>query len=114
MNNLQVTARFKVHDGKMAEFKMIAEECISIVKAKDKNTLQYDWYLDDAQTEIVLMEAYPDSNGLLAHLGNIGELFGKLLALADFSAELYGTPSEELLKATSGLKIKVYSFYQGS
>ncbi|MCY7351840.1 MAG: hypothetical protein LH606_14440, partial [Cytophagaceae bacterium] len=63
--------------------------------------------------ECVLRETYPDSNALLAHLGNIGELFGKLVALGDFSAEVYGQPSEELLQATSGLNIKVYTFYQG-
>jgi quinol monooxygenase YgiN len=113
MNNLQITARYQIHLGKLAEFKKIAEECHSIVKAKDKDTLQYDWYFDESQTECVLRETYPDSNALLAHLGNIGEMFGKLVALGDFSAEVYGQPSEELLQATSGLNIKVYTFFQG-
>ena len=113
MNNLQITARFQIHNGKLAEFKKLAEECHSIVKAKDKDTLQYDWYFDETQTECVLRETYPDSNALLTHLGNIGERFGKLLALGDFSAEVYGQPSDELLKAISGLKIKVYDYYQG-
>lgn len=113
MNNLQITARYQIHDGQLAEFKKLAQECLSIVKAKDKDTLQYDWYFDEAQSECVLREAYPDSNALLAHLGNIGELFGKLIALGDFSAEVYGQPSDELLKATTGLNIKVYTFYQG-
>jgi hypothetical protein len=39
MNNLQVTARFTIHDGKLEEFKNLAEECLSIVKEKDKDTL---------------------------------------------------------------------------
>jgi len=71
------------------------------------------WYFDESQKECVLRETYPDSNALLTHLGNIGELFGKLVALGDFSAEVYGQPSEELLQATTGLNIKVYTFFQG-
>ena len=113
MNNLQITARYQIHSGKLAEFKKIAEDCNSIVKAKDKDTLQYDWYFDESQNECVLRETYPDSNALLTHLGNIGELFGKLVALGDFSAEVYGQPSKELLQATTGLNIKVYTFFQG-
>ena len=113
MNNLQVTARYKIYSGKAAEFKKLAEECIPIVKGKDKDTLQYDWYLNDEQTECVLRETYPDSKALLVHLGNIGDLFGKLIALGDFSAEIYGKPSDDLLNAIRGLDIKVYSFYQG-
>ena len=113
MNNLQITARYQIHNGKLAEFKKIAEECHSIVKTKDKDTLQYDWYFDESQTECVLRETYPDSNALLTHLKNIGKLGGKIVALSDFSAEIYGQPSEELLQAISGLNIKVYTFFQG-
>lgn len=113
MGNLQITARFQIHNGQLDEFKVLAEECLSRVKAKEKDTLQYDWYFDDEQTECVLRETYPDSNALLAHIGNIGELLGELLALGDFSAEVYGQPSDELLNAVSGLKIKAYTFYQG-
>jgi quinol monooxygenase YgiN len=113
MNNLQITARFQIHHGQLSAFQKLAEECLAIVQAKDKATLQYDWYFDHAQTECVIRETYPDSDALLTHLSNLGEVFGKLLALGDFSAEVYGQPSAELLQATSGLKLKVYTFYQG-
>jgi quinol monooxygenase YgiN len=113
MKNLQITARYQIHNGKCAEFKKIAEECLSIVNAKDTDTLQYDWYFDETKTECVLREAYTDSDALLAHFGNIGDLFGKLVAIGDLSAEVYGQPSEELLQATKGLNIKVYNYFQG-
>ena len=88
MNNLQITARYQIHNGKLEEFKKIVLKCHSIVKEKDKDTLQYDWYFDESQTECVLRETYPDSKALLTHLANIGELFGKLTALGQFSAEV--------------------------
>jgi viroplasmin and RNaseH domain-containing protein len=52
-NNLQVTARYKIHSGKVEEFKKVAEECLTIVKEKDRDTLQYDWYFNEEQTECI-------------------------------------------------------------
>lgn len=114
MNSLQILARFKIHDGKLKEFKRLADECLSVVREKDQDTLQYDWFFSEDQKECVLLEKYPDSNALLVHLGNIGDLFGEILKTGDFYGEIYGQPSQELLNATAGLNIKIYSFYQGT
>lgn len=54
MSNLKISARFQIHSGKLAEIKKIAEECHAVVKAKDNDTLQYDWYFDQSQTECVV------------------------------------------------------------
>ena len=113
MSKLQIIARYQIHDGKLDEFKELAKECLSVVKAKDKDTIQYDWYFHEEQSECVIIESYSDSNALLTHIGNLGDMFGKFMALGDLSAEIYGQPSEELLNATSGLNVKVYTFYQG-
>lgn len=112
MENLQVIARWKIHEGNLESFKKLADKCLEVSKAKDKDTLQYDWYFSENQKECVLIEKYPDSNALLAHLANIGDLLGKLLALADLRAEIYGKPSKELLKATARVSVEVYYFYQ--
>ena len=84
-----------------------------ITKERDKQTLQFAWYFNEGQTECVISETYPDSTALLVHNGNLGDLFGKLLEVADFKSEIYGKPSQELLNATTGLKKEVYFFYQG-
>src|SRR5881227_2441951 len=105
MKHLQLTARFKIADDKLEEFKNLVEECISNVKEKDEETLQYDWYFDEEKTEWILIETYPDSNALLVHVGNLGELFSKLLAFVPL-LELYGAPSTELMNATNGLNRK--------
>jgi hypothetical protein len=44
-------------------------------------------------------------------LGNIRNKCGKLLAVADFNAVVYGAPSEELLRATAAFGVKVYVFF---
>ena len=115
MNKIQLTARFKIHAGKLEEAKKIAAECLAIVKEKEvgKGALQYDWFLSSDQTECVVRETYVDSNAVLIHMGNLGEPLGKILAIADFDLEIYGNMSEELKNAVAGLNPKVYSFYQG-
>lgn len=113
MHNLQITSRWRIHGGKLEEFKKVAEQCLSITKEKDKDTLVFDWYFNEDQTECVIIETYPHSNALLVHISNLGDIFGKLLQVGDFESEIYGSPSDELLNATAGLKKKVYSFYQG-
>jgi quinol monooxygenase YgiN len=113
MSKLQVTAQFKIHAGKQDEFKELAAKCLTVVKDKDKDTLQYDWYFNADHTECVVRETYADSNAVFAHMTNLGELFGKILQISDMSLEVYGDPSEEVKKAIADMHGKIYSFYQG-
>ena len=63
--------------------------------------------------ECVVLETYADSLAVLAHAGNVGELLGKILEVADLSLELYGNPSEELRNAIEGMNPKIYPFNSG-
>jgi quinol monooxygenase YgiN len=38
MSEIQVTARLKIHDGKLEEFKRVAEKCLQSVRTKDSGT----------------------------------------------------------------------------
>jgi hypothetical protein len=106
MTHLQVTARLKIHEGKLNEFKDLAAQCLVAVKEREPGALQYDWFFNDDNTEYVVRERY-------AHLGNIGELLGKLMLVADISLEVFGNPSQELRAAIAAMNPKIYSFYQG-
>jgi hypothetical protein len=44
----------------------------------------------------------------MGHMGNIGEILGQLLSTGDFSAEVFGTPTTELLNASDGLEVIVF------
>ena len=113
MKNIQLTAKFKIHTGKVDEFKRIAADCVTVVKKNEKGALQYDWFFSPDESECIVRETYADSNAVLAHMGNVGELLGQLLGMADFELEVYGKMSEELKNAAAGLNPKVYSFYKG-
>ena len=112
MSSLQVTARFTIQEGKLPEFKVLAARCMASVREKDSGTLQYDWFLSEDESECIVRETYRDSAALLEHLGNVGEILGALLGVADFDLEVYGSPSEELIAATAAMTPKIYSTFQ--
>ena len=113
MNSIQVTARFTIYEGKLDDFKALAAACIKSVREKDTGTLQYDWFFNDDQTECVVREHYKDSEAVLEHIGNLGDTFGALLAVSDIALEIYGTPSPALLKASEGLELVSYGYFDG-
>jgi quinol monooxygenase YgiN len=115
MKKIQITAKFKIHPGKVEEFKKISHNAIAIVaeKEKGKTCLQYDWFFSPDETECVVRETYTDSNAVMTHLGNVGEILGQAISIADFSAELYGPLSDELKNATAPFDPKIYSFFHG-
>jgi len=117
MSNLQVSAKMKVRNGMLEEFKRQAAKCISIVKEKDAGTLQYDWFLNSDNTECEIRETYQSPEALLEHVSNLREplriLFEKFAS--DHSVAIYGDVSSELLESAKarGIDIKIYSFLQG-
>jgi quinol monooxygenase YgiN len=115
MKEIQINAKFKIYSGKVAEFKKIAADCVVAVaeNEKGKGAVRYDWFFNPEETVCIVREIYTDSNAVLPHMGNVGELLGQLIAMSDFELEVYGNPSEELQKAAAALNPKVYSFYQG-
>jgi len=45
MSKIQVSAKMKIPEGMLEEFKVQVTECIKQVMVKDHGTLQYDWFL---------------------------------------------------------------------
>jgi quinol monooxygenase YgiN len=112
MKAIQLTARGAIHEGKLEDFKALAAECMQTVREKDSGTLQYDWFLNEAQTECVVRETYRDSEAVLEHIAYLGATMGAILSVCDWTFEVFGSPSPELVAATAGLSLKVYSPFQ--
>lgn len=112
MSQLQLSARFKIHPGKVDAFKATAQACLACVREKEPDAIQYDWFFNQDETECVVRETYASSDALLAHIGGLGDLLGNLLASSDLFVELYGKPSEALVQACEGLAIEVFDHYQ--
>jgi hypothetical protein len=107
-----LTTRFTIHDGRLDEFKGLVSQCIKVVREKDSGTLQYDWFLNADGTECVLRERYRDSDAVLEHAANLGDLMGRFMSISTPDIEIYGAPTRALLEATAALEPRVYSAYQ--
>ena len=104
---------FKVHAGKMEEFKAALAAFVEKTATEPKN-LYYDFTVNG---DIVFCrEAYVGAEGMLAHLDNVGALLGPLMKLADVQrVEVHG-PAVELEKLKgplAGLKPQWFTFMFG-
>jgi quinol monooxygenase YgiN len=112
MNGIQVTARASIHEGKLEEFKVLAAECMRTVREQDSGTLQYDWFLNEAQTECVIRETYRDSEAVLEHIANLGAALAAILRAGNWTFEVFGSPSPRLVEAVAGLSPRIYLPFQ--
>ena len=111
-NEIQGVARLKIHIGKLEEFKHVASQCMEVARAKDTGTLQYEMYFNSDQTECLVLERYRDSQSLLKHMKNIGDLMTAMLNTCTASGEVCGTASPELVKALDGAPVRLFVPYQ--
>ena len=95
-SELQGINRFKFHQGKLEEFKRLSDRAMEIARAKDSGTLQYEIYFNDDQSECIVLERYRDSEALLEHGANLGELSQAILATGSVTGACLGEPSAEL------------------
>jgi quinol monooxygenase YgiN len=109
---LYSTARFTIHPGKTDEFKRLSAMCMESARSKDTGTLEYDVFLSDDQSEGVVHERYRDSEALLQHIANLGELMPAIMKVATFTGEICGTPSPALLKGLEGTGVRVFKLHQ--
>jgi quinol monooxygenase YgiN len=114
IDQIRVNAKFRhVPPGTLEEFRLAAARALEVAKG-EAGTLQYDWFFNDDQTVCVVHEAYADSAAVLAHIGNLGEVLGRILETGGgCSFEVLGNPSPELRDAFSGLDVTVFAVFQG-
>ena len=96
MSELQGIVRFRFHEGKVEEFKRLSAQAMEIVRTKDTGTLQYEIYFNEDQSESITLERFRDSQALIEHAANLGDLTEAILETGTVSGELLGEPSAEL------------------
>jgi quinol monooxygenase YgiN len=113
VNELIGIVRVKFHEGKAEEFKRLSAECMEIVRAKDPGTLQYDTFINDDESECIVIERFRDSESLIKHSENLGHLMQAILATGSFDGELLGEPSAEIRANLANVDVpRLYTPYQ--
>jgi quinol monooxygenase YgiN len=91
---------FKVHPGKLDDFKKAFPMFVELTKKEPKN-LFYEFSVNGDQ--VFCREGYSDAAGLLHHLDNVGALLAEAMKIADLTRlEVHG-PSAELEKLRAPL-----------
>ena len=99
---------FKVHDGKLEDFKTGCEKFVAQTSSESK-CLYYGFSFNGDEAHC--REGYADAEGLLAHLENVGALLEEALTIADITrVEVHG-PEQELAKLREPLSPLSPVFY---
>ena len=115
MSNLQVSAIFKIPDGRIDEFKRKATDIMKEVRERGTTALKYDVFINSDQNECEVREEYKNSEDLIEHSNKFRE-FLQTNFFNDFPLDhimLYGNPSPQLLEKLKGADTRVYYFFQG-
>ena len=76
--------------------------------------LHYDWFFSDDETRCEVREVYADSDAMLAHIANVGDVLGPMVELGGgLEVEVFGSPSAELAEALAPFNPTLYSRFQG-
>ena len=111
MGELQGVSHFKFHEGEVEEFKRLAGECMQIARTKDTGTLQYEVFFSGDESECMVIERYTDSEALIEHATNLGELGEAIVATGLVSTALLGEPSADLRAKLAGSPIGLFTLF---
>jgi quinol monooxygenase YgiN len=111
MGELIGIARFRFHPGQVEEYKRLSAQAMDIVRAKERGTLEYSVYLNQDESEAVVIERFVSSEALLEHGANMAEISPKVLATGTVEGELLGEPNEELRARLTGPEPELFTPY---
>lgn len=104
---------FKIHEGKIAEFKAVAERMVAETSSEE-GCLYYGFSYDG--DEAYCREGYADAEGLLHHAGHLKPLLDELMQYADIARfEICGPPEElaKLKEPLAGLSPRYFELEKG-
>jgi quinol monooxygenase YgiN len=101
--------RFRFHEGKLEEFKRLSAQVMGMVRTMDTGTMQYSIYLNDDQSECIVVERYKDSAALMDHAGHVGHLMDAIFATGWVSSELLGDPNGEIRAQLAGGSVRLFT-----
>ena len=102
MDEVKGIARAKIRPGKLAEYKRLCDEAMTIVRTQDTGTLQYEIFFNADETEAMVYERYRDAQSAVDHFAHIGHLMQPLLETADVTGELMANPSDKFTLGSGG------------
>jgi hypothetical protein len=93
----------RVKPGKIEEYSTWLEKFCSLVEEREPRILAFNTYADEEGTLSVVVQVHPDAESMVFHFQAMGEELKAMYEYLDtvVSIELFGTPSERVLKGLS-------------
>jgi quinol monooxygenase YgiN len=101
--------RFRFHEGKLEEFKRLSAQAMGIVRTMDTGTMQYGIYLNDDQSECIVVERYKDSSAVIDHAAHLAHLTEAIFATGWISSEMLGDPNAEIRARMAGGSVRLFT-----
>ena len=101
-NNVYWLLEMNIVPGQLKNMKILMAEMVTATKAKEPETLNYEWHLNADETQCTVFERYADSEAVMTHLTNFGEFAERLLsALQPTKFSIFGSASDQVKAALS-------------
>ncbi|MGH9925887.1 MAG: putative quinol monooxygenase, partial [Nitrososphaeraceae archaeon] len=115
-NQIHFRAEFTIEEGKIEEYKRLVLEMSRVVEANEPDTINYQFYLNRAETKCIVHETYANSEAVLAHNAGVASqtILPKIFSVSTISRfDVYGNPSEELQKVLTSFDPQTYNLFAG-
>jgi quinol monooxygenase YgiN len=115
-NQIHFRAEFTIEEGKIEEFKKLVQDMSRVVEANEPDTVNYQFYLNKAETKCIVNETYTNSEAVLAHITGVASqtILPKVFSVSRISRfDVYGNPNEELQKALTSFDAQTYKLLAG-
>jgi hypothetical protein len=106
---------FKAHEGKLEALKTLCDQLVQ--KTSEESGCLYCGFSFDGD-ETFCREGYENADAWLAHLGNIGEIFGEMLKVSDLTrlevhAAASDVPKVRKTLGDMGIEAQVFALEYG-
>lgn len=115
-NQIHFRAELTIEEGKIEEFKELVQDMSRVVEANEPDTVNYQFYLNTAETRCIVHETYANSEAALDHNTGVASqtILPKIFSISKISrSDVYGNPSEELQKELTGSSTQTYNLFAG-
>lgn len=115
-NQIHFRAEFTIEEGKIEEYKKLVQDMRRVVEANEPDTINYQLYLNRAETKCIVNETYANSEAVLAHFTGTASqtILPKIFNVSRISRfDVYGNPSEELQKVLTSFNPQTYNLLTG-
>jgi quinol monooxygenase YgiN len=114
-NQIHFRAEFTIEEGKIEEYKKLVQDMSRVVEANEPDTINYQFYLNRAETKCIVHETYANSEAVLAHITGVASqtILPKVFSVSISRFDVYGNPSKILQKALTSFNPQTYNLFAG-